>query len=166
MPHPVARLSHIPSHLANPFLRSSTATLPHSEEPVEPNSRKDIEANIRPADAEIPPSLAPFDAGSCEELVAVGDWAVLAARGGVRIVELAWCLGEVSLKVFSASLTSGCVEDGELIVGAAHLAAMQGCGCETTHSIRERRDAPHKEPEPGECAGALQDAVEREDQGE
>ena len=86
------------------FRQTRDADAPHSEDVIESDASEDllliswkshyskvlthVEDDESPANAEVPPSLAPVHVGGSKELIGGRERAVLALSGGGRVVQL------------------------------------------------------------------------------
>ena len=166
-PDPETSLSDIMQRLHDRLSGAPRAGLADPDDVVQDDGGDDVEADVRPPDAEVAPSLIPRDPIAGEELVGRGERAVLAARGRVWIVERAWGSAlEIRSEVFRAGLTGQRIEDRQFVLGAADLASGYRGRGEAADGVSQGRNAPHEQPKPWEGVGRLQNAVESESQGE
>ncbi|TKW53776.1 hypothetical protein CTA1_1208 [Colletotrichum tanaceti] len=131
-----------------------------AEEVVGGDGGEDVEEDKGPDDAKVAPALVVKDVAGGHVLVGVAEGAVLAAGGGVRVLQLAGGGGEVVGEVLAAGLVGGRVEDGGLGGGAGDGAAVQLGADDAGDPVGEGGDAVHEDPEAGQGGRGLQDAAE------
>jgi hypothetical protein len=137
------------------------ARLPHTEEVVQQCGGGNVEEDVHPHEAEVPPSLRPVDVGAVEILVRNAESAVAAVAGRKRVLERAGSCGQVGREVLLAGLADvGRAEGADFCGGAFDRSAVQHCCGYAGYPVGEGRDAVHEDPEAGEGAGALHDTTE------
>jgi hypothetical protein len=119
-------------HLRRPLLQ-----IRHTKQPIRQHRHEHIKQYKRKYDAEIPPALVERNAHRRQELVAVGQTAVLARGARGRVLYHAAGGRGVGLEVGPACLAGGRVEDGDFARGADDGAAGEHGGYDAADPVRE-----------------------------
>ena len=139
-------LGHASSNLGNP------------RQPVEKQSHGNIENDIHPSQAKVPPSMIKAHGKRGEEIVRVCRRAVVAVTSGI-ILEISSHARDVNLHVFAAGVARRCCEGYEFVGLAVHRRVRQAGHQERFYYVCKWIGAIHEDPEPWENLGAAENST-------
>ncbi|TFA97843.1 hypothetical protein CCMA1212_010383 [Trichoderma ghanense] len=130
--------------------------------PVQEERRRNVEGDVRHADAKVAPSMRVARADAREKDVCVGNRAVAAVGCGVAVPEIASGGRDEVVEELAACLAAGRIEMDELVGGTGDVRVGQARRQDGRDPVGEGREAVHEDPEAGHAVGAGQDAAEDE----
>lgn len=126
------------------------ALLRHTGQPVDEQGTEDVEDNVDPHNAKVPPRILPVDVDRRNERVGRAHRAELAVRARVGLEKVAACRLRVVRQVLLASLPITRLEAEVLVRCTFDSGIGDTRGQHARHEVSERRHVVHEDPETGE----------------